>query len=150
MANKDYGYSDYVEVNYSAVGKVIDVDAFKKAISSADFYMETGITGMQQEVVIGTMFDNEIDSKSEVVIAGFIGLNANWLRDIIDADLDKKGEDFLFNTVLAVIYTYKADIANAIAKVANNSISVDSIKNSLKVDKQYVRDGGTENRYLND
>lgn len=150
---KDYGWFDYVEVRYTGTGKIDDVDAFNKYIEEEfkskdykffDTIHENTVPGMDQEFMVGVMFDDDINLNSEIVFGGFIGLNANWLRDTIGDDFDRHGEKQLLDVIKAVIDMYKFDIAKTIAEIAGNHISVESIANSIKVDEsQRPMQGGT-------
>lgn len=128
-----YKLDNYFEVRFSAKGEKVAKGSF----TSWGELFEVTPVGMYEEMIVGFMMEEHTDSN--VLIEGYIGLNAYWLAEI-DSDYKNKGEDYLFGFIKEIINNYKAEIATAIAKVTEGSVTTDSIKNSFRVPQQKVKE----------
>ena len=131
-----YKLDDYAEVSFSAEGK----KKIKGSFTDWGELFEVSPAGMDEEILVGFVMDE--DANSNVIIEGYVGINTYWLAEF-DSSFKTKGEDYLFSVVKEVIYNYKTEIATAIAKVVENSITVDSIKNSFRIPQQKVKAGAS-------
>lgn len=128
-----YKLDNYFEVRFSAKGEKVAKGSF----TSWGELFEVTPAGMYEEMIVGFIMEEHTDSN--VLIEGYIGLNAYWLAEI-DSDYKNKGEDYLFGFIKEIINNYKAEIATAIAKVTEGSVTTDSIKNSFRVPQQKVKE----------
>lgn len=128
-----YKLDNYVEVKFSAKGEKVAKGSF----TSWGELFEVTPADMYEEMVVGFMMEEYTDSN--VLIEGYIGLNAYWLAEI-DSDYKNKGKDYLFDFIKEIINNYKTEIATAIAEVTEGSVTIDSIKNSFRVPQQKVKE----------